>query len=54
MGRGHLVKKHPLGRKIQVLVKLLKCSYIIYYSIAKLMLIKKTSVLGCKNDVERS
>ena len=40
MERGHLVKKYPLGRKIWLLVKFLKCSNIIYHSIAKLMLIK--------------
>ena len=41
MGRGHLVKKRELGRKIWLLVKLLKSSHIIYHTIAELMLIKK-------------
>ena len=41
MGRGHLVKKRPLGHKIRLLVKFLKCSHIIYHSIAKLILTKK-------------
>ena len=48
MGLGYLVKKRPLGRKIRLLVKSLKCSHIIYHSIAKLMLIKKNCSLRVK------
>ena len=46
MGRDHLVKKRQFGREIWLLKIFLKCSHIIYYSIAKLMLIKKNFSLS--------